>query len=200
MTQYRIEEPAERSQNKPLQSRIPVLLAGMILSGILLVAAAAIGFLITNRAPEQAAGKSSGPVQVGMQMGDFSLPDLEGRSVHLRDYRGQWVLINAWATWCPPCRSEMPDLNSFYQQHQEKGFVILGVNAGESREQAAGFASSLGLGFPVLLDVDEKLMDALFIRDFPTSILIDRNGIVKTIHIGMMTREQMDREFLPWIE
>jgi thiol-disulfide isomerase/thioredoxin len=133
-------------------------------------------------------------------MTSFTLPDLAGQQVKLSDYAGRIVLINAWATWCPPCRAEMPDLETLYQKHHSTGFVVLAINVGETRDQAAGFANQLGLTFPILLDQDERLMDTLGIRDYPTSILVDGNGIIKAVHVGMLTPEMLNREIVPLIK
>ncbi len=77
--------------------------------------------------------------------------------MRLSDYAGKVVLLNAWATWCPPCKAEMPDLNAYYHAHQDEGFVILAINAGDSASVAAAFADQIGLSFPVLLDPNTDL-------------------------------------------
>lgn len=176
------------------------LMNGMILAGIVMMVVAAAGIFLLNRAPTSSSAASGGPVRVGMRMDDFVLQDISGKAVHLSDYKGHPVLINAWATWCPPCRAEMPALNTFYQQYRERGFVILAVNAGETRAQAADYANSMGLKFPILLDPDEHLMDVLSIHDFPTSILIGSNGAVKMIHVGMFTPETLSQQLLPLLQ
>ncbi len=178
----------------------------MILGGILLMILAVTGVLLQNWAqPAEETGEVvqdeySGPLRVGKRMANFTLPDLNGNMVQLSDYSGHMVLINAWATWCPPCRSEMPDLNALYQKHRSSGFVILAINAGETRDQAAGFAKQLELTFPILLDQDESLMDSLGIRDYPTSILVDGNGVIKALHVGLFTQVALDREIEPLIK
>lgn len=175
----------------------PWLFKGLIAVGFLLLAAAVIGLFWTNRS---ANGETGAPVRIGAQMARFELQDIQGKTVRLSDYAGKTVLVNAWATWCPPCRAEMPALNAFYQQHRAQGFVILAINAGESQAQAADFASANQLQFPVLLDQDENLMDRLSIHDYPTSILIGKDGVVKTIHVGMLTQDALQNEILPLIQ
>lgn len=190
--------PDLRSPARP-RRQPPIFITVMIAAGLLLVAAAAAGLLLTNNAVADRGTAQTGPVRAGMRMENFALQDLNGKTVRLNDYRGKVVLINAWATWCPPCRLEMPDLNALYQENMQKGFTVLAVNAGETRDQAAGFASQAGLQFPVLLDPDEALMDRLNIRDFPTSILLGRDGLVKAVHAGMLSRAQMDEMVLPYL-
>ena len=137
---------------------------------------------------------------IGKSVGDFSLMDLDGKTVHLSDYKGKTVLINAWATWCPPCRAEMPDLENYYRQQKENNFVILAINAGDTLEQAQGFVRSNNLSFPVLLDPDVEILQALGITGFPTSILIDPDGIVKYIHIGMFRPDDLDINISPFLK
>lgn len=136
----------------------------------------------------------------GKVVGDFMLSNLAGESVNLSDYKGKYVLLNAWATWCPPCRAEMPDLNNFYLEHQDKDFEILAINAGETRETAAAFADSLDLKFTILLDTDGKVLSGLGITGFPTSILVDPEGKVAMIHIGMIFPEDLDNKVLPLLK
>ena len=137
---------------------------------------------------------------IGRSVGDFSLLDLDGKTVHLSDYKGKTVLINAWATWCPPCRAEMPDLENYYRQQKDNNFVILAINAGDTLEQTQGFARSNNLSFPVLLDPDVQILQALGITGFPTSILIDPDGIVKYIHIGMFRPDDLDINISPYLK
>lgn len=94
----------------------------------------------------------------------------------------------------------MPSLNTFYQQHRDSGFVILAINAGETREQAATFVSKYGLAFPILLDPNLALMDQFAIQDYPTSILVGKDGKIKVKHIGYLSPEAIEREILPQIQ
>ncbi len=171
------------------------LAIGMIAIGALLFAAAAL-LLIAHRGDTTT---SLGPARVGAQLGNFTLTDVTGKQVRLSDYAGRPVLINAWATWCPPCQAEMPDLNAYYKAHSSQGFVILAINAGETAAQASAFANQLGLTFPILLDPSESLMDTLHIADFPTSILVGRDGTVKAIHVGRLTPATLEKEITPFL-
>lgn len=179
----------------------PVLMIGMIVVGVAMMLFAIVGLLRTNQTQSSGgADEARGPLHVGVRVADFAFSDLTGKTVRLSDFKGRSVLINSWATWCPPCQREMPDLEAFYQQHQSNGFVVLAINAGETREQAAGFVSQIGMTFPVLLDPDEKFTDRYNIRDYPTSVLVGTDGLVKAVHIGLITPEQLDREILPLIQ
>ncbi len=166
---------------------------GIIAGGALFLIA--LFFLTGGRSPAQ----SVTVARQGSPLGDFALQDLEGNTVKLSDYAGHPVLINSWATWCPPCRAEMPDLQAYYQAHQDEGFIILALNAGEAKGTAANFAAGMGLSFPVLLDPGTNVLNAMGIRNFPTSILVGRDGIVKTVHIGLFTPEALEQEITPYL-
>lgn len=137
---------------------------------------------------------SINPIKVGEPMSDIALTDLQGNQVKLSDYAGRPVLINAWSTWCPPCRAEMPLLQSFYEAHQAEGFTMLAINAGESQPTVSSFISRNGFSFPVLLDPNNAVLNQLGISSFPTSVLVGSDGVVKTIHVGMFTPESLERE------
>jgi peroxiredoxin len=166
----------------------------MSFGGILLLLA--IFLLIFRSSPVQ----SVRPPQVGSKLGDFSLQSITGETIRLSDYEGRPVLINTWAIWCPPCKAEMPLLNEYYQAHAAEGFVILAINAGDTQAEAAGFASQNSLQFPILLDPGTQLLDQMAIHSFPTSILIGRDGLVKAIHIGLLTPQSIEAEITPYIK
>jgi peroxiredoxin len=166
---------------------------GLIGLGALLM----IGLLVISF--NQAGANNAVPPRVGASLGNFTLTDLNGQKVQLSDYEGKVVLVNAWATWCPPCRAEMPDINAYYQAHQKDGFMVLAINAGDSLDKAASFAQSNRLAFPVLLDSNLSLLDSLAIHDFPTSIVIGRDGRVKHIQVGMFSPEALDAVVTPLI-
>jgi peroxiredoxin len=181
----------ERVANRQRQRKTRNIILGI---GALLVVIATVLWLMGNPVIQTA-----GPAQIGKPLGDFSLMDINGNAVHLADYTGKLVLINAWATWCPPCKAEMPDLNAYYQAHQADGFVLLAFNAGDPASDAAAFASQKGLSFPVLLDPNTNLLNNLGIRSFPTSILIGPDGVVKAIHVGMFTPQSLEAEITPYL-
>ncbi len=139
------------------------------------------------------------PARQGVSLGDFALQDLNGTTVKLSDYAGRPVLVNSWASWCPPCRAEMPDLQAYYEAHKDQGFMILALNAGEPKSTAASFAQGVGLTFPVLLDPNNTVLNAMGVRNFPTSILVGPDGVVKTVHIGMFTPQALEQEISPYL-
>ena len=116
---------------------------------------------------------------------DFAVPDLDGQAVHLSAFRGRVVLVNLWATWCPPCREEMPSMERLHQRLKDKGFVILAVS--EDEGGAAGvktFVEQMHVTFPVLLDPDGDVGRKYEVWGFPESFLLDRDGRVVERVIG----------------
>jgi len=162
--------------------------------GVLLVIFSLVAYFRSSRS----AGIQ--PPQLNQAMSDFELSNLENTWVNLSDYRGKVVLINTWATWCPPCRAEMPDLNAFYNQHKDQGYEVLAINAGEAPSLARDFAVDYSLDFTVLVDPDYRVMDALKINTYPTSIIVDRSGIIRDIRVGVHTPETLAKAILPLLE
>jgi thiol-disulfide isomerase/thioredoxin len=110
-------------------------------------------------------------------------------------------MLNFWATWCGPCRQEMPHLNRLYEKYRGAGFTLLGLNIDEDARNAAGLASKLGLRFPVLLDSDKKVSRMYDLGTMPSTVLIDRDGRVRFIHLGYqdgyeLTYDKQIRELL----
>jgi peroxiredoxin len=180
----------ERAAQRRRQQRIRNTL--FIGGGVLIVVA--LFFLFVRNSSSM---PHVSPAQTGKALSDFSLNDVGGKMIRLSDYSGKVVLVNAWATWCPPCKAEMPALNAYYQAHQADGFELLAVNAGDPVSDAAAFASQKGLAFPVLLDPNTSLLTGLGVHSFPTSIMVGRDGVVKAIHVGMFTPESLETEVTP---
>lgn len=115
---------------------------------------------------------------------DFTLPALDGKKIRLSDLRGKMVFLNIWATWCPPCREEMPSMQKLHEHFKGKDFVMLTVSIDEKKEDVAAFVKELGLTFPVALDPEQKVTAGYGITGVPETFLIDKNGIVLHHLIG----------------
>lgn len=116
---------------------------------------------------------------------EFTLPDLTGRLVRLTDLRGHPVLINLWATWCHPCREEMPSLHALYTAYREQGFLVVAVATDTGgRDTVAPFIQQYGLTFPVLLDPRNTLGERLQVAGIPTSYVLDRQGRIVSVEVG----------------
>jgi thiol-disulfide isomerase/thioredoxin len=125
---------------------------------------------------------------------DFELTSVAGETVSLSDYQGTAVMINFWATWCPPCRAELPLIESFATHHADD-LVVLAVNAGESRDVVAQFVTEFKYDLVWLLDPANDLASKFLIRGLPTSIFIDANGLIRARHIGLLN-ETLLRDYL----
>lgn len=121
---------------------------------------------------------------VGSLAPDFTLRSVDGPNLRLGEQRGQVVLVNFWATWCGPCREEMPQLNRLYDKYKGAGLVMLGVNVDEDPAKAAAVAAKLGVRFPVLLDSTKQVSGRYDLTAMPSTVLIDRDGKVRFLHKG----------------
>jgi peroxiredoxin len=126
---------------------------------------------------------------VARQKADFKLVDLQGKSWHLQDLRGRVVLVNFWATWCPPCRKEMPDLQALFDQYKDKGFVVLAISD-EAAAKVSPFLSERKINYPVMLDPGRKVHDLYLVEGIPKSFVYDRDGKLVAQSIDMRTRSQ----------
>lgn len=128
--------------------------------------------------------------QEGFLAPDFSLKTLEGdTTIQLSELRGQPMLINIWASWCPPCRTEMPAMQRVYRDFKEQGFMILAVNAThqDTASAAANFVADKRLTFPILMDTDGVVSRSYQINSLPTSFFVGRDGIIREVVIGGMS-------------
>lgn len=171
------------------------LLGGGFLVGVLM-AAALVGADWFNRlrtdAPAERAASSLPVAAAGPLVGDLA-PDFElinagsGKKVRLSDLRGRPVLVNFWATWCAPCRTEMPALEKAAITYRSDGLEILAVNFGESQAAVLAFAAELGLKIPLLLDSDGAVQASYRVPGYPSSYFIDRQGRVAALQLGILT-------------
>ncbi len=121
---------------------------------------------------------------IGQQAPDFTLRASNGKNLKLSELRGNVVMINFWATWCAPCRQEMPHLNRFHEQYHKAGFVLLGVNVDDQAASAEAMARELKIAFPVLFDADKQVSRRYDVDAMPSTVLIDRDGKVRQIFRG----------------
>ncbi|GAB4503505.1 MAG: hypothetical protein Fur0043_04970 [Anaerolineales bacterium] len=186
----------KKRSHRPNSLAVVVLGVGLILLGL------AAWMLWPRQEAGQAAssGASTVPVAVQYTAPELMLSDVNGKQHSLVAYRGQVVLVNLWATWCPPCKAEMPTLNRYYQDHAAEGFVILAVNDGDPAEAVRSFVQTYGLSFPVLLDPTYIASDHAFkTRNLPTSFVIDRRGDVRLRWVGEIDRPTLEAYVTPLI-
>jgi len=130
--------------------------------------------------------------QQSQQAIDFTLPSLSETNITLSDYRGQVVLVNFWASWCPPCIAELPAINTFYERKQEQGLVVLAINDEEDKATIEDFMADKGFSFTVLLDSKGTVMKGYGVMALPVSFIIDRNGFIRHIHRGELSPQQLE--------
>ena len=121
-----------------------------------------------------------------MALRDFTLPTLEGELLTVSDLRGKVVFVNFWATWCPPCRDEMPSMEALYQRFKDRDFEILAVNIGETPEEVTAFMEEYGFSFPALLDEDIRVGNDYGIRAIPTSFFVNQEGRIIMRKVGYL--------------
>jgi peroxiredoxin len=172
----------------------PLLLLGL---GTVLIATSAF-FILRSVAPKS--DFSTVPVKVSFPAPELTLLDTGGRSRSLADYRGQVVLVNLWATWCPPCKEEMPALQSFYDEHRDEGFVVIAINDGDPTPDVLQFAKDYQLTFPVWLDPTYIATEQAFkTLNLPSSFVIDRQGTIRLQWVGGISRRMLDQHVSPLI-
>ena len=156
----------------------------IIYSLILLLGLAWI-FVSADRSETSTAGQIPAPQQ-GFLAPDFELKTPTGESVKLSDLRGQAVLVNLWATWCPPCRAEMQSIETVYNEYKDQGFVVLAVNMTyqDNQTDIMPFVDQEGLTFPILLDETGAMANAYQLQSLPSSYFIGRDGIIREVVIG----------------
>lgn len=152
---------------------------------IILAAALAWIFVSADRSGASTAGEIPAPRE-GFLAPDFSLQTLEGETVTLSALRGRAVLVNLWATWCPPCRAEMPAIQKLYDEYKDQGFVVLAVNMTyqDDARAIAPFMQENNLSFPVLLEETGEMARKYELRSLPSSFFINRDGIIQEVVIG----------------
>jgi cytochrome c biogenesis protein CcmG, thiol:disulfide interchange protein DsbE len=156
-----------------------------ILSSFLLLISAAWIWASSTNLDELTNGKIPAPRQ-GFLAPSFQLLSISGETISLHDLRGQPVLINLWASWCPPCRAEMPAMQRVYDEYREQGFEILAINTTYQDDAAAAqaFVEQLGLTFPILWDLDGSVSNQYQTRAMPTSFFVDAEGIIQEVVVG----------------
>lgn len=200
---YRL--PQSRKNKAQLPKRRTLIPLVMIGSGLILLGVMAS--LLLPRPGEtapSAKATSSGPSAIPMRTASpapaLELNDLQGQAVSLLDYRGGWLLVNNWATWCPPCKAEMPTLQAFYEAHRQQNFELVAIEAGGAVEDVARFVDQYQLKFTVWPDPEEKVYQAFRNVSLPTSWLIDPAGQIRLTWTGAISREMLEKFVTPLLE
>jgi peroxiredoxin len=160
--------------------------------GILWIAGAVIAAIVLAVYFRGSSATPSGPAALaGQPAPSFAVPQLSGGSSELVQHRGRIVVMNLWATWCPPCRAEMPDLQRLYETYKNRNVDVLGVDQGESAVRVAAFAKSLGIHYPILLDHNQQYGRVYAALGLPTTVIVDPQGVVSRAFDGPLSYPQM---------
>jgi thiol-disulfide isomerase/thioredoxin len=179
-------------RKKRVEISPPLIILGSIASILL-----AIALMVATRddAPRTAAhaDPTSRPLAP-----DFTLGGLEDSKITLSDFRGHYVLLNFWATWCPPCQAEMPELQAYYRAYRSQGFILLAVDVGEDAATVSAFLEKNGFDFPVALDITGAVHSRYGGNSLPLSFLIGPDGeLVKAWRPGALTRSMLEHDITP---
>jgi peroxiredoxin len=173
-----------------------LILAGGLLIGLAIGVVVFVGLpagqAATSGAALAAGGTPAPAPIVGLPAPDFKLNNTAGQARSLSDFKGKPVLINFWATWCGPCRIEMPAIEAAYQAHKAEGFTVLAVDVDEPLADVTRFMAELNLSFEALLDPGAVVNDQYRIRAYPSSFFVRRDGIIAAMQIGSMTESQLN--------
>lgn len=182
----------------------------MLLIGLGLITLSIVGFLTwqggnlsekqEQAAPTRGEEPSSIPIAVEYPAPALTIIDLEGRPVSLQDYLGKVILVNNWATWCPPCKAEMPALQEYYDAHKDRGFMIVAIEAGDEPGAIQQFVDEYNLTFDVLADPNMLALAAFRNDGLPNSYVIDQNGIVRLAWTGAISLSMLETHLTPLLE
>lgn len=191
MTKQISKRALRRKRN---QQKIPLWPFGI---GIVLLIVALL--LIPSKGNDATTSQelSSVPVEVNYPAPELALQNLNGNAEALTDFRDKVVLVNNWATWCPPCKAELPTLVAFYNEHAAQGFIIIGIEAGEPANQVAPFVEQFQIGYPVWLDPDHLSGRAFQNSNLPNSYVIDRAGTIRLAWTGQISRAMLEKYVTP---
>jgi peroxiredoxin len=163
-----------------------------------------VGFAILAIASSKTAGNAESlnsvvPVEVKYAAPELSLQTITGKTEALADYRGSVVLVNNWATWCPPCKAEMPTLVAYHNEHHADGFSVIAVEAGEPVDVVSQFANNYQMSFPVWLDPEGASLRVFGNGTLPNSFVIDRTGTVRYAWTGEISKAMLEKYVTPLI-
>lgn len=190
--------PKKSKSKKKGNNFLPLVLAGL---GLMILAV--IGFYSFT---DQAGGQGENdeftfpPITVNQPAPDLTLQDLDGNQVSLSDYRGEVILLNNWATWCPPCKEEMPEFNQYYNSYKDQGFQVIAVEAGDPEQQVRAFVEENGIDFKILLDPENLSLKTYQNQSLPNSFVIDREGNLRLAWTGAINLATLEQYITPLLE
>lgn len=187
-------DPIVKKQTSPRLLVMALVGAGLVIFG------GVAWILLPSWLSAERSDLTAVPAQVSYPAPELSLNDLQGNPASLADYRGQVVLVNNWATWCPPCKEEMPALQAFYEAHRSKNFTVVAIDAGESATAVRDFVGHYKLTFPVWIDPTLLATAAFRNPGLPSSYVIDASGTVRLVWAGGISQENLEKYVAPLLE
>ena len=188
-----------RQQGSNKKSPLPLILVGV---GLIVIAFAFV-LLLPRTGDDASSAAAPGeilasiPGEMNYPAPSLELSDMQDQTVSLADYQGRWVLVNNWATWCPPCRAEMPELNAYYEAHKDDGFVLIGISSGDTKTQIEDFIQEYGLSFPMWQDPTSASLRAFRMDYLPSSFVIDPSGTVRLAWTGAVSLATLETYVTP---
>ncbi len=175
----------------------------LILAGLGIIALIAVGlFLSTNQGEviESIDALTFPPIEVKQPAPELTLFDLDGNEVSLKDFLGEVILVNNWATWCPPCREEKPEFKAYYDKYKDQGFQVVAIEAGEPEIEVRNFVEGAGLDFVILLDPENKSLITFQHSSLPNSFVIDRKGNLRLAWLGAINGSTLEKYVTPLLK
>ena len=188
-------KPKRNEKDKDLRKTASLIFLGL---GLILIAVS-IYFVVQDASAQT--DLSAAPVQVSFSSPGLTLTDIQGVTHSLVNYKGQVVLVNLWATWCPPCKAEMPTLQAYHNKYSDEGFTVIAINDGDPTSDVIQFVKDYRLTFPVWLDPTYiATEDAFKTLNLPSSFVIDRNGTVRLSWVGEIKSKMLEKYVTPIIK
>ncbi len=173
----------------------------LMAAGVFLLGAAIIPLLLKGQeAALDASAYTLAPSTSNYAAPDLSLTNVDGNPVSLQEYEGMVILVNNWATWCPPCKAEMPEIEEYYEAHADQNFIVVAIESGEPASEVAAFVEQYGLTFPVWLDPNSDALTAFQNYNLPSTYIIDGDGIVRMSWTGQLNLETLEQYVTPLLE
>ncbi len=175
----------------------------IILTGLGIITLITVGLILnTNQseALESIDALTFPPVEVNQPAPKLTLFDLDGYEVSLTDYQGEVILVNNWATWCPPCREEMPVFRAYYDKYKDQGFQVVAIEAGEPEAEVRNFVEQAGLDFVILLDPENKSLITFQHSSLPNSFVIDRKGNLRLAWLRAINGPTLEKYVTPLLK
>ncbi|MGZ3666490.1 MAG: TlpA family protein disulfide reductase [Ktedonobacterales bacterium] len=193
--------PAQRPQDKGTQPSSPFKLtpSRLIVPGIAVATIVILVWALFTPAPASTPAKAPGAAapQVGHYAPDASLLDLSNKPVSLSSMRGQVVVLNFWYVACEPCRYEMPALEKAYLSHKSQGLVVVGVNTSDDAQTISDFTNQIGITYPILRDLGERITIQYKVTATPTTFVLDRHGVIRAKIAGPLDNDAVAKYVLP---